>query len=197
MRRALILAVACGSSAKPAPMIPTAPIANATRTCVEAAAGLERATRGVRDPESSIFDAMRGRCFDDAWPVAAIDCFAVMGEGDLGRCAGGLVDVSRNQMFAVLGAGGGRGAIAVARARLATLAVGVAECDRFVTAVAAVLGCEQMPLDARVELGNETATFWDLPTKGLSPDAQQRMAAVCGQSLAQLQQQAVGVGCTP
>lgn len=192
--------VGCWSSSttKPAPAVVSAPvISNQTRTCTEAAVGLESATRGVRDPDATIVEPMRARCADDAWPTSAIDCFATMREGELGKCAAGLADAPREHLFAVLGGGGGRGAIAVARARLGTLSVGIAECDQFVTAVAAVLDCERMPLDTRVELGNETAGFWDLPTHGLSADAQRRMAEVCGQSLAQLQQQASGVGCVP
>jgi hypothetical protein len=54
-----------------------------------------------------------------------------------------------------------------------------------------------MPLDRRVQLGAETADFWSLPTQNLPADAQKRMAAVCGQSLAALQQQAAGAGCMP
>jgi hypothetical protein len=54
-----------------------------------------------------------------------------------------------------------------------------------------------MPIETRVQLGDETADFWDLPTKGLAPEAQARMSAVCGQSLASLQQQALAAGCMP
>jgi hypothetical protein len=64
-----------------------------------------------------------------------------------------------------------------------------------VSTVATVLACEQMPIEARAELGVETASFWDLPTKGLSADAQRRMSEVCGASLRELEQQASGAGC--
>ncbi len=141
---------------------------------------------------------MRARCIADGWKTPAVDCFAMMDEGDLGRCAAKLDDRARDRMFSVLGGGDdARFKISIARARLESLKVGVAECDQFVTAVASVLGCEQMPIDARAALGAETADFWNLPTQGLSADAQRRMALVCAGSLAQLQQEADGAGCRP
>jgi hypothetical protein len=85
----------------------------------------------------------------------------------------------------------------VAVARLASVKPGIPECDQFVAAVATVLACEQMPLATRVQLGNETADFWSLPTAKLSTDMIKRMSAKCGQSLAALRQQAVGAGCKP
>ncbi len=191
MKYTLIVLVACGG-APPA----VKPVGNSAPTCSEAAVGLEQATRSVRAPESSVLVAMRARCGDDAWPVAAIECFAKMREGELGRCARALPDEARGHMFNELAGGATeRAAIAIARARLELLQVGVGECDRFVAAVAVVLTCEQMPIDARIELGNETASFWDLPTHGLPEDAQARMAAACGDSLAQLRQQAQDAGC--
>ena len=189
------LVVACGSPAKPEVVVP--PISNTARSCTEAAVGLERGTRSIRDPDSSVLETMRSRCTLDSWPTAAIDCFATMREGELGQCAAKLHDEPREAMFAVLGGGSDRAAIAIARLRLQSLVVGVAECDQFVTAVTTALGCEGMPVDARVMLGNETASFWDLPTHGLPPDAQRRMAEVCGASLAELQQQTAGLGCGP
>ena len=75
------------------------------------------------------------------------------------------------------------------------LQVGVAQCDAFVTAVQAVLSCEQMPLDTRVQLGNETAQFWSLPTDRLGADDLKRISDVCGQSLLTLEQEATTVGC--
>jgi hypothetical protein len=150
----------------------------------------------VRAPESSVFDAMRERCETDAWPAVAVTCFAKMREGDLGRCAKELPESMRNAMFAVFGGGPpDRAAIEVARARLSILAVGVPECDQFVTAVSTALGCEAMPLETRVQLGNETADFWDLPTTDLSAEVHQRMASVCGESLVALQAQVRNVGC--
>jgi hypothetical protein len=187
--RLLIVVAACGSAGRPAPVV-----GNAARSCTEAAVGLERATRGVRAPETSVADAMRVRCATDAWPAAAIDCFATMHEGDLGRCARRLDDRSREAMFAVIGGDRGRGAITVARARLAGLSIGVADCDAFVAAVTALLDCERVPVEARVELGNETASMWHLPSE-LSADAHARMSAACAESLAELQARAVGAGC--
>ncbi len=74
--------------------------------------------------------------------------------------------------------------------------VGVGECDKFVAAVAAVLTCESMPVEARAQLGNQTADFWDLPTHGLPADAQRRIADACDASRAQLEQEARDAGCT-
>lgn len=191
-----LIALGCSKPPPPAQAAPPAPIANSVRSCVDAAAGLERSTRGLRPPESTVLDAMRARCNADHWPRKALECFATMQEGELGRCALALTDDQRNAMFAVLGGGeDARTKIAIARARLEVLQVGVAACDRFVSTVATVLGCEQMPIEARAELGLETASFWDLPTTGLSPDAQRRMSEACGASLRELEHQASGAGC--
>ena len=189
--------VACAAAPRPAP-VPVEPLANVTRTCADAAVGLERATKGVRAPESTVFQPMRERCLADLWPTTAIDCFAHLHEGELGQCAKLLPADARDGMFGVLSGGDhDRAAIAIARARLETLAVGIPTCDRFVSTVANVLSCERLPLETRVQLGTETADFWDLPTHGLPIEAQQRMAAACGQSLAALQQRAVDAGCMP
>jgi hypothetical protein len=190
-----VIALGC-SRPPPAPSPQPAPIANTGQSCADAAAGLERSTRGLRPPESTVLDAMRVRCNADHWSAKALDCFATMQEGELGRCALALRDDQRDAMFAVLGGGeDARTKIAIARSRLEVLQVGVAECDRFVSKVATVLGCEQMPVEARAELGAETASFWDLPTTGLSPDAQRRMSEACGASLRELEHQASGAGC--
>jgi len=193
-----VLLAACGggAGAKQAPAGASAPIKNVVlHTCAEAAAGLERGTRGLRMPETSVLERMQGLCSDESWPTAAIDCFAALGaEGksdELGACVKQLPEASRTRVFAQLDGS----SVAIVDARLASLSVGIAECDRFVATVRSVLVCEAMPLDKRVQLGAETADFWSLPTQNLPPDAQHRMAAVCGQSLASLQQQAAGAGC--
>jgi hypothetical protein len=187
--------VGCGERPRPAPPVP---LTNETRGCGQAAAGLERGTRSVRGPDDSVLGPMRARCTEDGWPTAAIDCFATMTEDDLGRCAGLLESHDRDRMFAALGGDAhDRSAIAIAVARLSSLKVGIAECDQFVTRVSSVLGCEQMPLETRLQLGNETADFWSLPTARLSADALRRMSTVCGQSLAELEQRATDAGCTP
>lgn len=195
----MILLVACSSSQSERPATPSAgvppTISNATRGCKQAALGLENATRGVRAPESSVAEELVVRCNEDAWPAAAIDCFATMHEGDLGRCSHSLPDDARNRMFGVLGGGGGQAGIAIAQARLEQLQVGVPACDQFVTAVSTVLRCEQIAIDVRVQLGQETAEFWSLPTAGLAADDVQRMSQVCGESLASLRQQATDAGC--
>lgn len=186
--------VACGAAPHGTPTVPVANVA-AVHSCREAAAGIERATRDVRAPETTVVREMDARCEDDRWDSAAIDCFAQMRDGELAHCAKLLPDATRTAMLAVISGGGGRAAIEVARVRLGQLALGVGECDRFVAAVANVLGCEQMPVDARVELGNETSEMWDLPTHGLPEDAQRRMAEACGVSLRELQSEAANAGC--
>jgi hypothetical protein len=190
----LVLLTACSGGRAPTPVARPA-IANATHSCREAAVNLERATRDVRAPETSIVRAMDDRCVADRWPGRVVDCFATMDDGELARCATLLADGPREAMLGVITGGGDRSAIEVARLRLRGLEVGVGECNRFVAAVASVLRCEQMPLDARVQLGNETAELWDLPTQGLPPDAQQRMAEACGVSLQRLQAEASNAGC--
>jgi len=200
VRAALILLVAC-SSQRPvsSPATPAAPVvANHTRTCTSAAAGLERATIGVRDPDAEVLEPMRSLCADDAWPTQAVDCFAQMKQDDLGRCAGMLSQKSRDALFAMLaGHETSPAAIEVARAKLSLMHVGIAACDRFIGAVSAALTCEELPLDTRIQLGNETADFWSLPTSGLPADAQARMSATCGQSLQTLQDHVSSVGCMP
>ncbi len=191
----LVLAVGCRHKPPPAPPVP---IANEARGCGDAAIGIERGTRSVREPGSSVVGVIKARCNEDSWPTAAVDCFATMTEDDLGRCAGLLEEHDRDRMLSALGGDiPDRAAIAIAVARLGTLKTGIAECDHFVAAVSSLLVCEQMPLATRVQLGNETADLWSLPTHRLSADALQRMATVCGQSLTQLQQRADGAGCKP
>jgi hypothetical protein len=178
------------------------------RSCNDAAAGLERSTRGLRAPEASVLAAMRARCVDDAWTTHAIECFAKLreregsaaelGERELVECAGLLDAPARARMLAALGEGGGeRVTVEIARARLAGLQVGIPECDRFVATVARVLTCDAMSLDVRAQLGAETVDLWALPRSGLPADAQQRMAQVCGRSTVFLEQQAVDAGCMP
>lgn len=197
MRLVLVLLAACGGAPKPAETpVAERPITNIARSCSDAAHGLEGATRSVREPDHHVFDALKKRCTDDAWPSTAIECFATMREGDLGRCSHDLSERSREGMFAVLGGSEpSRAGLTVARARLEQLEVGVPECDKFVTAVSDVLACEAMPIDMRVNLGNETAQFWSLPTARLQADDLQRISNVCGQSLLSLQQQSAGIGC--
>ncbi|MBV8758203.1 MAG: hypothetical protein JO257_13030, partial [Deltaproteobacteria bacterium] len=64
----------------------------------------------------------------------------------------------------------------------------------FIRSVSAVLACEQMPIETRIELGNDTADFWDLPEQ-LPADAEKRISTACGQSLSALQQHAAVAGC--
>ncbi|MBV8756254.1 MAG: hypothetical protein JO257_03195, partial [Deltaproteobacteria bacterium] len=132
MRLAVLLCLAACSTpaARPSPVepAPSEPIASpvaVAHSCSDAAVGLERATKGVRAPDTTVFDAMRGRCTDDAWPLAAIECFAMMKEGDVAKCARELHDGVRDRMFAVLSGGNDRGSLALARARLDAMTVPV------------------------------------------------------------------------
>lgn len=198
----VIAGAGCGASAasQPPASPPTPPVLVATevRGCADAAAGLERATYAVREPGVSILAPIRQRCTDDGWSAAAIECFARMVPDDLGPCARELPARSRDALFAVLsGNQDDQVSMAIVVAKLSILEVGIPDCDRFVSAVAAVLSCERMPVAARVQLGNETAELWSLPVQRLSHAAHARMAAACGESLHALQQQAVDVGCMP
>jgi hypothetical protein len=174
--------------------------------CTEAAAGFDSATRGFRAPESSFLAAMRERCLADAWPAAAIACFATMTEGELGMCAGELPMSSRDRMFAALGSGGHDGgsdatsselSLAISVAKLESLRVGVAACDAFITAVRRALACAAMSVETRVALGAETADFWSLPSSGLPASAQQKMSEVCDRSRAVVEDQILAAGCMP
>jgi hypothetical protein len=167
-------------------------LANQTRSCKDAALGLENATRSVRAPDNVVAQELTARCNEDTWPSAAVECFATMREGDLGKCANALPDSARDHMFAVLGGGGGTAGIAVARARLEQLTVGVPACDQFISAVSGVLTCDQVPVETRVQLGQETVEFWSLPTSKLAAEDLDRMSTVCGQSLAALLAQTQG-----
>lgn len=141
---------------------------------------------------------MRARCTEDRWTEAAIECFATMTEGDLGRCVGQVAARDRDALFAAIsGNARDEGALAVIVARLANLQVGIAQCDRFVSTVSTAMSCEGLPLAQRHDLGNETADFWSLPTKNLPPDAVTRMVRVCTESLEALQQQVAAAGCMP
>ena len=91
MRLAVVLLVACSAAhTQPAAQEPRTPapvVANNTHSCADAALGLENATRGVRSPDNPVFDTLRTRCIEDVLPAHAVNCFATMAEGDLGRCS--------------------------------------------------------------------------------------------------------------
>lgn len=196
-----LLAVGCGGPAAPRPPLassPPVPVEDTTRACQDAAIGLERGTRGLRPPEGNVIDRVRRLCVDDAWPAATIECFARMRDDDFGRCAAALGERARQRLFNRIGGGDSdRTAVAAALVKLSTLQVGIAACDRFVAAVAHVLVCDVLAIEARAQIASQTADLWALPTSGLPADAQLRMADVCGKSTAALQQQAAGAGCAP
>lgn len=195
---AVVILAACTSGAKPQPTPGgQAPLsaASSTHSCADAALGLENATRGVRAPDHAVFAALRARCVADAWPAQAVDCFATMAEGDLGTCARDLPEDVRDAIFAELAGNEPGGGLVVTRARLEQLHVGVPECDRFISAVTTVLTCDKLSIEDRLQLGNETAEFWSLPTSRLSREDKLRISGVCGQSLASLEHHALGVGC--
>lgn len=201
MRRALVL-VTVGCAARstppppPAPPVPMTLASDLHRTCSDAAAGLERATVGLRAPDRSILATVRARCVEDTWTAAAVECFSAMTGDDLGACAAKLDRRPREALFAVLGdVETDKASVTLVLARLASLRVGIATCDQFVVAVSNVMRCEQLPLDTRVQLGSETADFWSLPTTGLPEDAQAKMEAACGESLAALERESSTAGC--
>lgn len=201
----LLLLTACSGSSspsahpsarEPAPGGEPALSNHGKHTCTHAARGLAGATRGVREPDNDVFDALLQRCERDTWPVAAVDCFAEMTEGDLGRCSKLLDERQREATFAVLaGNEPNQAGLFVARARLQQLNVGIETCDRFVAAVMALLGCDALSIEMRLQLGNETAQFWSLPTDRLAPDDRQRMSQVCVDSLQTLARETAPVGC--
>jgi hypothetical protein len=185
-----------GGSSASAP-IPT--VTEDTRPCLEAAVGLERATHDMRTPESSILDAMRARCHDDAWSPAVIACFASMASADdFATCSGQLADAPRTALFEeiVAGAGDLRAALAITTIQLSRLTVGAAVCDQFIATVAGVMACEAMPIDDRIELGTTTLQMWEAPAHGFPAAATARLNAVCGASMAKLQASAASAGCT-
>ena len=189
MRAALIFLAACTT---PAAKPPAAPIANtALHSCGDAAEGLEHATRALRDPEVSILAGMREHCVADHWPSTAIDCFTAMAPDDLPGCAGELSADQRERMF-----GAFDGGIVVAVARLRVLHTNIPDCDQLIGAFVTVLTCDTVPFQQRVELGNETADFWQLPDK-LPPAASQRMATACSDSLVELKARVGNSGCMP
>jgi len=192
VRATLLVLCGCGPG-KPAPA-PPVPIDNVTRTCAEAAVGIDGATKGLRAPESpSLVNPMRALCNQDHWSADAIECFARMREGDLGACAGKLKDEPRKAMFGALGDSDDT-AIVVARVRLEAMHVGVVECDQLFSTVHDLLSCENIPAMNRAQLGTSAAELWDLPTK-IPPDAQRKMAAVCAQTLGEMKRLETEAAC--
>ncbi|MCX5747828.1 MAG: hypothetical protein NT062_35640 [Proteobacteria bacterium] len=191
------LAGCWGKSPAPAPVAPKqdAPIVvKHEPTCTDASIGLDRGTRDLREPDTSVAQALRDQCNAQAWSPRAIACFTTMKAPDLAACVHELTDPQRVAVFEAL-AGTDQASIAIALVKLQTLQVGVPECDAFVGTVAVVLGCEAMPLAQRATLGSETADFWSLPSSNLRADLQQRMATVCKRSLDDLIVQAKALGC--
>jgi hypothetical protein len=122
----------------------------------------------------------------------------MMAEDELGHCAGMLDEADRAQLFTALNGGSGYGdstELALILAKVRSLSTGIPECDSFILSVGQILACPEMPMTARIQLGNETADFWSLPTSRLSGDAIKRMALICDQTRGQLEQRAAGAGC--
>lgn len=160
--------------------------------------GIERVTKGIRPPDQEVLGPVRGRCIEDGWTMAAIECFADMKGDDLTVCARKLPEEQRAPLVAqVTGNEATADQVAEIVAKLSALQVGIARCDQFVSAVANVMACQGMALETRVNLGNETADFWSLPTASLNVEAKARIDEACGESLHALQQQAADVGCMP
>ncbi len=136
---------------------------------------------------------MRARCADDRWSAEAIDCFALMKEGELGTCASKLPEEARHQLFTALG-GTNEAAVAIAKLRLADMHVGVEACNQLFSSARDFLGCDAIPIATRAEMGPQIADSWDLPDK-LPAAAQARMTEVCSKSREALLQQTVTAGC--
>ncbi len=166
---------------------------------MDAAIGLDRSTKTLRPPENEVVAPVQQRCADDAWSVAAIECFATMTEDDLNACTRLLPAMQREKLVATLlgNASDDAEELATIVSKLQALQVGILNCDRFVQAVTVTMSCRGLASAARIALGNETADFWSLPTTRLSIEDRARMAAACGESLQALQQQSVDVGCMP
>jgi hypothetical protein len=203
----LALVVSCAARGAPPPQMVghvsplrelQGQIADNRASCGDAAAQIQSATRGLRPPDRPVTDAVRRMCTDDRWTPDAIECFSKMSEGDLAQCAEQLDPDSRDSLLAELGGKmPPRDQVALARARLSVLRSGVDECDRFIIAVSNALSCEAVPLDARVQLGSETADLWSLPTNRMSKSVKAQMAQVCGTSREALEQQVTDAGCMP
>ena len=191
----VLLLGGCWSSAQPppAPPVPTP----AAHNCTDAAIGLERGTKNVRLPDQELLGPMKIRCLEDAWPGAAIDCFAKMGADELGHCAGMLDESDRDKLFTALGGGAGygdRAELAQVAAKVASIQTGIPACDDFHLVLGRVLVCEYMPINTRIQIGTEAAD-WSLPPTGLSNDMVKRMTQVCDVARGELEQRAVGAGC--
>ena len=122
-----------------------------------------------------------------------------MKEDDLTRCSRNLPANQRENLLATLvgNSADDTEELAAIVTKLQALQVGILNCDRFVQAVSVTMSCRGLASTARIQLGNETADFWSLPTTRLSIEDRAKMAAACGESLEALQQQATDVGCMP
>jgi hypothetical protein len=170
-----------------------------TRSCTDAAIGLERSTKTLRLPDTDVIGPMQTRCTEDRWSATAIECFAAMKEDELTACSRHLPADQRETLLGTLLGNSADDAeeLAAIVAKLGALQVGILNCDRFVKAVSVTMSCRGLASAQRIALGNETADFWSLPTTRLSIENRARMAAACGESLEALQQQTVDVGCMP
>src|SRR5665647_2489884 len=109
-----------------------------SKSCTDAAVGIERSTKALRPPDQEIIAPLRARCVEDGWPNAAIECFATMKEreDELAACALQLpVDQRENLVAALVGnASDDTEELAAIVGKLQTLQVGILNCDRFVQA---------------------------------------------------------------
>jgi hypothetical protein len=174
---------ACRHPQPPPSSAPATSIARPAHSCSDAAHGLGGATRGVRDPESPIIDELAARCASDGWPADARDCFAVMREGELERCAGKLSPDLSTALLALLGE---QTSLEQARAQLASITVGIVPCDAYLAAVRKALDCNRLAVDVRAQLGAEEANFWSIPMGRLDAAGKQQIAERCVRGLEQL-----------
>jgi hypothetical protein len=205
----LVILAACGSSPPPekheAPPIPTSiatPLPPPPPTCADAAFGFERATKALRPPEQEVIQTVRAQCLAMEWSQAAIACFAKLHEESVETedklpCMTDLPDEAQAVLLGQLrGEGNNNDAeIADVKTRLAALQIGITSCDEFVQAVGKFMDCDRVDVDARIQLGNETADAWSLSVARLSLADKVRMAGACKNSLQSLKHHAQQNAC--
>jgi hypothetical protein len=189
----------------PVPVRVTAPtLAEISKTCTDAAFGIDRAAKDLHPPEQELVPPMRARCAEDAWSQQVIDCFANLasdvpaGESGLEACVSRLPVPQRAPLVVeIKGAQPDQAAeLADVIVRLGALQVGIASCDQFVAAVTRMMDCPALPAEARIQLGTETIEAWSLPMHRVSLQDKAKLAGACHESLDALKRHATDLACT-